>query len=73
MKYCPRCGSLIEGTINCIECGFVVDKDELEKSIKDINVISNRNISREVINISEEEYNKIQNNCSYKISTRHNE
>lgn len=72
MKYCPRCGSLIEGTINCIECGFVVDNKELENNFKDINIISNKNLYTKVISI-EEEYNKIQNNCSYKISIRHNE
>ena len=72
MKYCPRCGSLIEGSINCIECGYIVNKDKLD-NIKDINVISNKNSYIETISLSDEEYYKIQNNCTYKISTRHNE
>lgn len=64
MKYCPRCGNLIEGTINCTECGFIEDKKEEKGS--NINIIK-RDWSTDVIKIDNDNYkdNKISMNSKY--------
>lgn len=60
MKYCPRCGNLIEGTINCTECGFKTKKKEKEE----INI---KNWSTDVIKVDNDNYkdNKISMNSKY--------
>ena len=31
MKYCPKCGALLDGEFEC-SCGFVIDEDELKEN-----------------------------------------
>ena len=30
MKYCPKCGNLLDGKLEC-SCGFVIDKDYVKE------------------------------------------
>ena len=57
MKYCPRCGNLIEGTINCTECGFKTKKKEKEE----INI---KNWSTDIMKVDNSNYKE-----EYKIET----
>jgi len=31
MKYCPKCGALLDGKFEC-SCGFVIDEEELKEN-----------------------------------------
>ena len=31
MKYCPKCGALLDGRFEC-SCGFVIDEEELKEN-----------------------------------------
>ena len=67
MKYCPRCGNLIEGTLNCIECGYKINEKKLKENNENIKIITNKNKYPSMMSVDNETYKQIVKNCTLKM------